>query len=51
MRTYVKPSIEVVNLRAEERIAAVGSSCIVVGSCTYENGTYITTPDAVYSGN
>ena len=50
MRTYVKPSMEVVNLRVEERIAGVGSNCIVVGSCPDGSGGYLTTPDAVYTG-
>jgi len=31
MRTYVKPAMEVVNLRVEERIS--GSVCKVIGSC------------------
>jgi len=34
MKNYVKPSMEVVNLRVEERIS--GSVCKVIGSCIDE---------------
>ncbi len=45
MKTYVKPTFELVNLRVEERISG---SCIVVGSCPDGQGGYLTTPDAQY---
>lgn len=40
MRTYVKPEMNVVNLRVEERISG---SCVVVGSCPAANGQLIVT--------
>lgn len=38
MRTYVKPTMEIVNLKVSERIAG---SCIMIGSCRDEAGNYI----------
>lgn len=37
--TYVKPEMECVDLRAEERIAAVGSGCVRIeqGACVTFN--------------
>ncbi|PYG89481.1 hypothetical protein LY28_00700 [Ruminiclostridium sufflavum DSM 19573] len=40
MRTYVKPDMRIINLRAEERISG---SCIVVGCCPGANGQLLTT--------
>ncbi len=50
MRTYVRPCIEVVSLRVEERISGSEVICTVVGSCPDGKGGYLVTPDAVYLG-
>jgi len=42
MKEYVKPSMEIVNLRVEERIAG---SCLNVGSCLDELGNLTTAND------
>ncbi|MHB8062194.1 MAG: hypothetical protein ACYDG2_06110 [Ruminiclostridium sp.] len=48
MRTYVKPVIEVVTLRVEERISGSEVICKVIGCCPDGKGGYLVTPDAVF---